>query len=314
MLREYIRTRNSYYLTLIFGSIILLFIQVVFSLDKVIIWTIIITSFITMTAVFTTNYISIELNFRKIRKKLKEIDNPELITYYLTRPSHYESGYLYDMLEEISHSLYQKYKHNIDTQLEYQEYLQLFIHDLKLPLQNLKLTTDDQSEITKLEELIDNLLNYSKISLKNVDIKVTNVNLKTVVNNIIKSNFDFILDNNVAITAKLDEMSVTTDKYWISFIVKQLVNNAIKYCEKNILFTITEDEETISILISNDGPLIRQDELNQIFDKGYSGSNSSQKSTGYGLYYAKSIANKLNCHLKVHLEDNRNNFLITFRK
>lgn len=316
MLAQYLKTRVVYYLGFMFIAIILLYCQVVFSLDKVVIWAIIISMFVTMTVIFAVSYIAIEHNFRKVRKKLNSIENPQLITYYLTRPSHFESGYLYDMLDQIAQSLYHKYKLNVDNQIEYQEYLLLLIHDLKLPIQNLKLTADSQSlsEISSLETLVDNLLNFSKISLQTVDLKITKVNLQEVINSIIKSNFDLILDKQIQISTEFVDATISSDGYWINFVIKQLVNNAIRYCDRLIVISIVENQNQIVIKIANDGKLIRSDELVSIFEKGYTGSNASFKSTGYGLYYSSQIASKLGCELDAEINQNLNTFKITFNK
>ncbi|WP_304068695.1 ATP-binding protein [Finegoldia magna] len=55
------------------------------------------------------------------------------------------------------------------------------------------------------------------------------------------------------------------------------------------------------ILIEDHGIGIPEEDINRIFDKGYSGFNGrlKQKSSGLGLYLAKSIADKLEITLKV---------------
>ncbi len=315
MLKEYIRTRVIYYAILIFISFILLFISMVFKLKLEFLSIMIITSFVTMTVLFVANYISIEINFRRIRTKLHNIEKPELIAYYLERPNHFESGYLYDMLEQISDSLYKEHKKSVDNQLEYQDYLLLFVHDLKLPIQNLKLTaTEEQlSEIKNLELLIDNLLNYSKVSLNTINIKITDVEVDKLIKKVLKSNFDLIVDKQIIVKNELMPTTISTDEYWLEFILKQLVNNAITYCDNKLGIKIIETTDQVSIVIENDGTLMRADELSSIFDKGYSGSNAKDNSTGYGLYYAQEVATKLNCQVEANT-NSLNTFTISFRK
>lgn len=45
---------------------------------------------------------------------------------------------------------------------------------------------------------------------------------------------------------------------------------------------------------SNDGKIVRPEELDLVFDKGYTGSNTTDGATGFGLYYSSLIAHKLN--------------------
>lgn len=313
MLREYIAARIIYYIGLLFVALILFLFQAIFDLKSIVTITIIVSSFITMSILFTIQYIAIELNFKRLKNKLSEIENPELITYYLNRPKHYESGYIYDLLEVIARSLYERYKQNIDNQIEFQEYLLMLVHDLKEPIQNLKLTANasSQSEIHAIEELVDHLLNYSKISLSAVDVKITAVDLKGVLDTVIKSNFEVILDKRIKVETDYQQTFVSTDQYWLTFIVKQLISNGIKYCQQSLKVAIVSELQTLKIIISNDGAILKPDELDLIFDKGYIGSNAALGATGYGLFYSKQIAEKLGYQLTVEVDD-QTSFILSF--
>lgn len=304
MLKEYIRTRVIYYLGLLFIAIILLLFQSIFNLELKTIILIILTSFMTMTILFIINFVSLQLNFKKVKAKLDKIENPEFISYYLTRPNHYESGYLYDMLDIITRSLYQRHKQTVDEQIEFQEYLLMFVHDLKLPIQNLKLVADETSQVDvkKLQELTDNLLNYSKVSFKNIDLNITQIEVKDVIDEIIKSNFDLIIDRQIKLNYNSTNYKLSTDQQWLSFIVKQVLNNAIKYCDSYIDISFEYNQERFQIVIQNDGEVVQMDEVASIFEKGYTGSNANNQSTGYGLYYAKQVADILACDIKVEVE------------
>lgn len=314
MLSEYLRSRLIYYFIVLFLTITLLFLQVIFSLDQVIIITVIISILITMSLIFIIEYYLLENNFRQIRSSLKEIEHAQLITYYCKRPKHFTSAYLYDMLDEIAYNLYQKHKNHVDQQLEYQEYLLLFIHDMKLPIQNLKLSASQEEigEIIVLENLIDNLLNYSKISLNTVELKVKKFDLKNILDQIIKNNFDAILDSRLTITTTYQSHELVSDSYWLSFILKQVINNAIKYADTKLDIRVEIKEGQLIIMICNDGLLVQDDEIDLIFEKGSTGSNAKEYSTGYGLYYAKQIALKLNCDIKFRVNNNYNQVQITF--
>lgn len=314
MLADYLSSKAVYFISWIFFSIILFFLHFIFGINPLITTTIVITSFVTIVLVLIINYISIQNNYKTIKNKLYKVDKPELITYYLTRPRHYESGYIYDMLEQISHSLYSRYKRENDNQIEYQEYLQLFIHDLKLPIQNLKLTCNSEgmSQVLILEQLVDNLLNYSKISLNNIDLKIDKVELDHVLHEIIKSNFTQIYDKHIKLTTNITCITLRTDEYWLNFVLKQVIDNGIKYCDNQLLIGCYKYDNSVIIEISNDGALIRNDELSQVFDKGFVGTNSNSNATGYGLYYAKEVTNKLNCTIEVDTTNKLNNVIITF--
>lgn len=316
MLKEYIKSRTIYYVVLLLISLLLILLQIILNLEQKVVGAIIVTAFISITINFILNYYLIERNFKKIRKKLTSIDHSELITYYLKRPNHFESAYLYDMLDVITHNLYQKYKYNIDKQLEYQEYLLLFIHDLKQPIQNLKLfaSEEEKVEINEIENALNNLLNFSKISLNTIELNVSKANIELIINKILQSNFNIIIDRGITITRDYANSEVITDVYWLNFILKQLIENAIKYAQQQIKISVNNSNDRLIITIINDGILVKKDELEQIFERGYVGANAAMQATGYGLYYANEVANKLNCQLKFEIINDLNQMEIEFKE
>ncbi len=68
-------------------------------------------------------------------------------------------------------------------------------------------------------------------------------------------------------------------------IVSILMDNALKYCDKNITLTLTSK----SISIENDGTTISEQDLPKVFDRFYQ-TNKSNEGVGLGLAIAKTIA------------------------
>lgn len=68
-------------------------------------------------------------------------------------------------------------------------------------------------------------------------------------------------------------------------ILSILVDNALKYCDKNVTLTLTS--KTVSI--ENDGAVISPEDLPKVFDRFYQ-TNKSSEGVGLGLAIAKTIA------------------------
>ena len=93
-----------------------------------------------------------------------------------------------------------------------------------------------------------------------------------------------------------------TDEKWLSFIIEQLLSNAVKYTSKGSV-TISVDAEK-RLTISDTGIGIAGEDLPRIFEKGYTGYNGrvERKSTGIGLYLCKMAADKLGHRLSAESE------------
>ncbi len=185
-----------------------------------------------MTILFIISFVSLQLSFNHVKVKI----------------------------DIIARSLYQRHKQTVDEQIEFQEYLLMFVHDLKLPIQNLKLVADETSqvEVKKLQELTDNLLNYSKISFKNIDLNIAQINIKDVIEDIIKSNFDLMIDKQIKLNYNSKNYILSSDQQWLSFIIKQLINNAIKYCDNYIEINFDYNQDQFKVIIENDGDVIEK--------------------------------------------------------
>ncbi len=186
----------------------------------------------------------------------------------------------------------------------------MIAHDFKLPIQNLKITADEKqkAQLAILEDTINNLLVYSKIKLKQIELKLKPTNLKAVINPILKLNFAQIINKELNLQIEVADVQVLTDEYWLSFIIRELISNAIKYSDQQLTIEAYQIEDDIVITIVNDGQLIVSNELDQIFEKAYIGSNTKINATGYGLYYATVIAKKLNYKLGYEVNNGLNQF------
>jgi signal transduction histidine kinase len=80
----------------------------------------------------------------------------------------------------------------------------------------------------------------------------------------------------------------------MSTAVNNLLSNAVKYGHPpcKIELTVTENNRSLVIMVSDNGPGIHKEEMKHIFEKFYRGSESRQrviKGLGLGLYYVRQI-------------------------
>lgn len=93
------------------------------------------------------------------------------------------------------------------------------------------------------------------------------------------------------------DLIVDTDEKWLGFIIKQILDNAVKYSLPDSKIKIyAEQEEKENILyIEDEGVGIKKEDIGRIFDKNFTGINGRRQytSTGIGLYLSQKLAKKL---------------------
>ncbi len=87
---------------------------------------------------------------------------------------------------------------------------------------------------------------------------------------------------------------VLTDEKWLSFIIEQLLDNAVKYTPAGSVTIAVTREKVLSIADTGIG--IRPEDVSRVFEKGFTGYNgrTDKTATGLGLYLCRTAAERLN--------------------
>ena len=210
-----------------------------------------------------------------------------------------------------------------------EEYISRWVHEIKLPLSAMKIILDRDSddmissienELEKMNFLVNSVMYGSRATASAEDIFIKEENLKDIVRTAVKSNSFFLIKNNISPKLGDLDFKVYTDKKWVTYVLGQLINNSIKYSKENgvIEFSAEDKGESIELKIRDNGIGINEEDLERVFNKGFTGSNgrnSVYKSTGMGLYFSKKIIDKLNHSIEVEsVKDKYTLFRIRFYK
>ena len=190
------------------------------------------------------------------------------------------------------------------------EFISAVSHELKTPLSAISgaadilaeenISPDEREQFVKIirsssdrmNELIKKLLILTEIrSGKNL--KKSRVNLKECVNQILNTELPFAEKKGVTIKAKLEDAWVLGDEFLLTEMIRNIVNNAVKYTDKGIVDITIKKDSFVSISIKDSGSGLNEEELTHIFEPFYRADTSrARKSggTGLGLTIAKRIA------------------------
>lgn len=150
-------------------------------------------------------------------------------------------------------------------------------------------------ENKRMSALVSDLLLLSRADTNEDIIKMDNLNLSTVVTEIVSAYEVLIRENNMTFTSDIkDEILIQGDKDRIKQLLIILIDNAVKYNIANgkINVMLFQDKENAIIEIADTGIGIEQEEMKRVFDRFYRGKQSrlnNPDGSGLGLSIAKLI-------------------------
>lgn len=199
---------------------------------------------------------------------------------------------------------------------DHQDFILSWIHDVKLPIAASRLIMENRAgktadylvdkledELSKIDSYVEQALYYSRIDSFSRDYFISDVLLQSIVKESVKKGAKLFIAKRIRPNLEGLSHSVNSDSKWLSYIVNQVVANALNYTEDggSITFLSEEDEQAKRLFIQDTGIGIGQADLGRVFDKGFTGTTgrTHSKSTGMGLYLAKQMALKLGHDLSI---------------
>ncbi len=174
----------------------------------------------------------------------------------------------------------------------------------------------------KLLGLINQLLDFSKLSSGKMKLKTMPLNLVKIIKSTMLVFSSFADKKNIEFNLHTlsDNVVVYVDKDKVEKILTNIFSNAFKFTPEfgKIDVSIIENKESISINISDTGIGIPKDKIAKIFDRFYqAGSNftNAQQGTGIGLSLAKELVELHKGKIEVESEEGRGTtFRIIFKR
>lgn len=107
------------------------------------------------------------------------------------------------------------------------------------------------------------------------------------------------IDRRIALDYTPVEWETVTDGKWLTFVVEQLLSNALKYTGQDGTVRIYREGDDLCIRDSGMG--IAPEDLPRVFDMGYTGQNGrlDRRSSGIGLYLCRRICRNLRHEIRI---------------
>lgn len=259
--------------------------------------------------------------YTKVLKPFQDMSNLayELAKGNLSMPVKEEKSKLFGRFLWGMNMLREKLEENKKKELAFQKERKTLIlslsHDIKTPLSSIELYTKAlRSDLYDMQEKKDEALQGIARNVKEIKGYVNEIvtasredflNLEVsmgeyYLSEVMKATESYYKDKLSVIHTELqvDEISeclIKGDKNRMVEVLQNVMENAIKYGDgKRIRISFGEEEECKLIHVENSGCNLKKEELPNLFDSFYRGSNSTgRKGNGLGLFICKTLMRKM---------------------
>ena len=233
--------------------------------------------------------------------------------------------------EEVSEITEKRTEELRDTRWEQmrekEDFFALWTHQIKTPIAALKLLFQDEEpsigdckrELFKIENYVSMALNYLRFEDMSGDMVLERCQLEPLIKQVVKKFSTIFIYQHLTVELKDLDKEILTDEKWLSFVLEQVLSNALKYTKTGGIKIFSRDIDNldahqeifsrkgIEIVIRDTGVGIKSEDLPRVFEKGYTGYNGriDKKASGLGLYMCKGVCDKLGHKIRIESEVGR---------
>jgi len=199
------------------------------------------------------------------------------------------------------------------------DFINNMTHELKTPISSIGLssemimrpeTLDDKQKIQRyasliykenkrLENQVERVLRIAKLDKSQIELSLEPFDFREFFQEL-KDNFEFNQEGRpvtIFTDIQVEKPVIQADPVHIANVFYNLVDNAIKYCERSpeVKISLVSDKKHYIVTVEDNGIGIKRENLKVIFDKFYrvpTGNVHDVKGFGLGLYYVKTIVEK----------------------
>lgn len=183
------------------------------------------------------------------------------------------------------------------------EYYTLWAHQIKTPIAALRLQLSGQDstdardmlyELLRIEQYVEMALCYLRLDAQDTDYVFASCALEPLVRACVKKYASQFITKPLRLELLPLPCTALTDEKWLSFVIEQLLSNAVKYTPPGgcIRIGLTGAQ---TLFIEDTGIGIAPEDLPRIFEQGYTGLNGrmDKRASGIGLYLCRRICDQL---------------------
>lgn len=264
-----------------------------------------------------TEYLKKRKFYNEMYNILEGLDQKYLLTEMKFNPNFAEGEILMDVMYEVDRSMKERLNEIEQSYVEFKEYLEMWIHQIKIPISAIKLMNYNGNidvakqlvQINRMNDYVEQILYYARADAPEKDYILKKCNLESIINNVLLQQKELLLGSRIKIQKNNTDKDVVTDGKWITFMLGQIINNSVKYMDKNkksyISFEVEEAKDKTVLSIKDNGIGIAIKDVPRVFERSFTGENGRKNnvSTGMGLYICKRLCDKLGHEIDISSVD-----------
>lgn len=266
--------------------------------------------------------------YDELTRNMEALEEKYLILETMHAPGFYEGQIFWELLGEADRSMVENVKKHRLGMESFKEYVEMWIHEIKLPVASLTLLLHNYTEslhgreksiqsaegetdtatfverinagLRRINFYIEQILYYVRSENAEKDYIINDVKLSKIIGQVALKNKDDLLGNDISFEVTDADKIVLTDSKWMEFMLNQIISNSIKYRdsgkpESYIRLSAAENKTVTVLTIEDNGIGIDAADLPRVFEKSFTGENGREysKATGMGLYIVKKLCDKM---------------------
>ena len=182
------------------------------------------------------------------------------------------------------------------------EYYTVWAHQIKTPIaaMRLRLQSEDSdssrrllTDLGRIEQYVEMVLTYLRLEGEGTDYVFREAKLDDIVRPALRRFAGEFIARRLTLDYTPTDVRVFTDEKWLSFVIEQVLSNALKYTPQGGVSVYFEEPKTLCIRDTGIG--IAPEDLPRIFERGYTGlqGRADKRASGIGLYLCRRICRNL---------------------
>ena len=188
------------------------------------------------------------------------------------------------------------------------EYYTLWAHQIKTPIASMRLQLQNEdspfarrltAELFRIEQYVEMAMAFLRLDSDATDYVIREQPLDPILRGAIRKFAGEFIDRRLKLQYEPVSVSVLTDEKWLSFVIEQLLSNALKYTPSGSVSLYMETPLTLCIRDTGIG--IAAEDLPRIFEPGFTGGNGrlDKRASGIGLYLCRRVCERLGHRIQV---------------
>ena len=246
------------------------------------------------------------IDFRRVLQKHQRLDRIQTLSDAIGENFPQVEGLEDEDYQQIIRLLQEEQtRFHADTARRYGDmvdYYTIWAHQIKTPIASMRLTLQNEDsqlsrkfsgDLFRIEQYVEMVLMFLRLDSDSTDYVIREHDLDAIVRQAVRKFAGEFIARKLQLVYEPLNAKVITDEKWLSFVVEQVLSNALKYTPSGSITISLEAPKTLCIRDTGMG--IAPEDLPRIFEKGYTGyhGRADKKASGIGLYLCKRVCSNL---------------------